>query len=627
MKELTDATRAKADMLLALSPLLGLSVVLIFVMNPSFHGVATEHVKWIAAVAGLTTTVSLMYHSVHRLRDLIPIGVIFSIVVVHFLWPILSSDRSIILVDAGDFNQYIGVGSSLVLHPISEPAHMGLSWNTIQANVDNHQAAHLRLGISMLLSFFAALLSKGPAEIYSYMVSLFVGLQAISVYCLMLAGFRTLPRYLLVTASVLYGLSATVTWPAYAAFIPQTLGLAFAVGVTALWVLLVRDNCLARPLSDNWRTFVAMGVLAFGLWAVYPESFLLVVLIALLYAGLHYRSALWQKNQLLNIGKFLILTFLIWFVASPDCFIWGVRGLYVQLGSIPHGGEQVSSAYNLLATSMLSTQLPLVAGILESVPIGYKLLGVVSCTILVVGFAFLFTTVEMRSLVTAVAAAGLLLIGFVLYKYSYRNYGYYPLWASLYTWNLFKAAQYVSPFVAALSFGGVFSLLQKFSVVSSRVLVAMVVFMGLALMYGQDRQVWSRAYTEKMDGELISYLNGLPREGRLLIHLSNKSYYARYVLYSFLSERPYLSVNDWQPDELYRQEEMAPAGNGIFSEQIFYVLADDSFAGDGFPVVARHENLRLLSVPPASSFRFKVVGIGRPEINLESGPFGIRPVH
>jgi hypothetical protein len=626
MTNVMAARSNRDDMLLALSPLLGITVALAVVMNSSFYGIATESVDWVAGIGCAVAIGYLLFRYAPRFSDCAPVGIIVLVVVVHFLWPILTTGRTIILVDAGDFNQYIGVSSWLVQHPIGEPAHSGSSSNTIQHNVLAHQNSKLRLGISMLLAFFASLGSKELVEVYSPAVALFLGLQAVSLYCFMRAGFPGLPRYLLTISCVLYGVSATATWPAYAAFVPQTLGMAFAVGIASLWVSIVRENRLVQPLSENRFLYGVLGVLVFGAWAVYPEAFPFVAVFCFLYAVIHYRSNLYRQELLSGLGKFLGIVFLVWFLVSPNCFLWGLQGLYVQLGSIPHGGEQVSSPYNLLLTATLSTQLPLVAGILESVPSGYRVAGAVGCALLIFGFGFLFIRDEGRNLAQAVMAASLLLFGFVLYKYSYSKYGYYPLWASLHTWNLFKAAQYVSPFVAAVSLGGVFSLASSLPTVWRRLLVAAVILVALILAQGQDRQVWSRSYTESFSEERISFLKGLPEEGQMLISLPNQEYATRYVVYSILRERSFISVSDWQPDELYRSAEEPASERSIFAERIAYILTDDRGELAGLPVVSQYDRYKLLSVPTSSILKFKVVGNGRPVVELESGPFGIRRV-
>jgi len=223
-----------------------------------------------------------------------------------------------------------------------------------------------------------------------------------------------------------------------------------------------------------------------------------------------------------------------------------------------------------------------------------------------------------------VMAASLLLFGFVQYKYSYSNYGYYPLWVSLHTWNLFKAAQYVSPFVAAVSLAGVFSMASNLPAAWNRLFVIMVTCIAVILAHGQDKQVWSRSYTENFPAELVSFMKGLPKQGRLLISLPGQDYPTRYVAYSLLSERPFISISDWQPDELYGSDEGRAVERDIFVQRIAYVLTDDGFGFPDFPVVSRYDNYRLLSVPPSSILKFRVVGNGRPQLDLESGPFGIR---
>jgi hypothetical protein len=544
------------------------------------------------------------------------VPVVFAIPAIHYLWPLLGTAHQLILVDAGDFNQYLGLGSWLTSHPFSEAPHLGADYNTLQFNLWDHVSNFLRPGGIFLLSLFGSLASREIGEIYSPFLAFGLGLQALGVYLFALAAFEKLPAPACALIAVLFTISPAATWPAYASFLPQTIGMAFLLATTGT-VVTVTQQWPNLSRRDATVLGGALALSTFATWSIYPESAPLGAAVCALFVLLSYRAIVITDIGRLTVYFCSVLALAI--VISPDSFTWAVRGVWVQLGSFAHGGEQVSTVYTLLSATLASIQLPLVDVVLEHVPRVFVVLSVVMTALGVLGlFAVVF--LERQPIGCAVLAASILLFAAVILKYNAEHFRSYALWTRLFSWNLFKAAQYTAPFVTTIALGGlIISSLRFFRRFAYIVACPILICISLAIAIGQDLQAWPRGYKTELSRGTVDFLRQLPNDGRLLVSLEGELHPFRYLIYGVLKERQFLSTEDWQAPEFDSSPSIRAQ---ILSKPVAYVLADDAGMIDGLPVLQRSGRFRVLDARDAT-FTHKINGFNIKPIVLNFTPRGL----
>jgi hypothetical protein len=599
-----------------LSVLAGVAAALLVVANGSFHGFATNATAAWALTFGIVVFGAAITQAPRSIEmGLVPI--VFIIPAIHFLWPLLGTTHQLILVDAGDFNQYLGLGSWLTSHPLNEAPHLGADYNTLQLNLWDHVSNFLRPGGIFLLSLFGSLSSREIGEIYTPFLAFGLGLQALGIYLFALAAFERLPPLACALIAVLFTISPAATWPAYASFLPQTVGMAFLLATTGTVIAVIQQWPQLSP-RDETILGGALALSTFATLSIYPESSPLGAIICALFAFLSYRAIAAK-----GIGRFAtyfcsVLALAI--VMSPDSFLWAARGFWVQLGSFAHGGEQVSTPYTLLSAVLASIQLPLVEALLNQVPPAFRILSFVNValgSLGLLGVIFL----ERQRIAYAVLAASILLFATVMLKYSSENFRSYALWPQLFSWNLFKAAQYTAPFVTIVALGGlILSSSRFFGHYAYIVVCPIMTCISLAIAIGQDLQAWPRGYKTELSRDTIDFLRQLPNDGRLLISLEGELHPYRYLIYGVLKERHFLSTEDWQAPEF---DSSASVRARILSEPISYVLADGAGTIDGLPVLQKSGRFRVLDARSAT-FTHKINGFNiRPAVLLFT-PQGLR---
>ncbi len=596
------------QILAPLGVLTSVAVSLAIIADCSFYGIATTAiVAWIGTIAGIC--VALGFAAACRDPWALALAVIvFAAPAAIFLWPVSGDLSNIVLVDAGDFNQYVGLGSWFTSHAITEPAHLGSDFNTIQINLMYHQMAHLRLGTAFLLSTFSSLTGREAAQVYSIFSGATAGLQATGLYLFSLCAFRRIPAPGSAIIAILYALSPNVTWPTYASFLPQTIGIAFALGCVGIYISAARvGGLMAAALT------VPFGLLFFATLSTYPECIPVVVAICGLFTMFAIASMKTRRRYMLGIGRFLIIGIMVAvFVSSPTA-TWAFKGFIYQITALPHGGPQVTTAAKLIEMLFAATRLPLIADLVMQTHPVVRVLGLIATLCAICGVFFNAWRGE-RHITWAIATATAILFAAVRIKYAQVPNVSPPEAATILTWNLFKSAQYAAPFVFAVGASGLIAIAMSAPRLSWLLTTPLISLLVVAI--AEDDLIMRRAYVGRIDPAFITFLRGLPPDGRLLISLQGHSYYYRYVIYSVLRNRPFISTEDWQPIALYSDPSSA-----FMSTPISYVLSDRAGAIPDLPVLMSFDDLNLLDAKD-KVFTHTVDIAGSP-ILLRSSPDGL----
>jgi hypothetical protein len=607
-----------------LAPLLAIAISIAVVANASFYGISTVDIAFLASFFSFVVVI-LCAHKVDFANST-SVFLIIIIVALYYLLPIFQNNANLFLVDAGDFNQYVGLSSWLTSHPISQPFPADEFYNTLYYNINDHQKYHIRLGASFLLSLFSAVSGMQVVQTFSYLTAIFLGLQALAIYVFLIVAFSKLPKRYAFIIAILYGISPTASWPGYASFIPQTLGLSFLIAIVTIFIMVIRSGEMVLPLIKKPFLLLVLGLLFFAAWSIYPEGVPLAIVFSTVFGLIFYNKSLLERKIIIPILYNIGTIFTTWILISPSSFVWGIQGFIIQLNMIPHGGYQISSPLNIFFVMALASKVPLIELIINHSTSSYVASSYTLGGLCFIGLLFLLKKSEERSISIALLVTVAIVISFVAFKYRYERYGYYYLWSSLYTWNFFKAAQYLAPFVSAIGLTGFFFLQQR--LIKPFRVVLLSAFFGASsiVLYFQYEQVAERNYHYRFSQPLISYLQKLPADKRLLIDLDSQDYYTRYSIYSILSDRPFISSSDWQPDILYNKDHNNSKTNNFFRDPIGYILADDksSFVKQ-FEIVSKFENFYLLKAPKEKII-VVINGNNRPSINIESGSNGLKVV-
>jgi hypothetical protein len=511
------------------APLAGTAATLAVISNFNLNGIPIQTIALPALAVGIIVGLWLCCRC--GWREITAIFIVFALPAIHFLAPVVYSNATLALVDAGDFGQYMAVSNWLLMHPITQPAGIGDDFTLLNPFVRNHQLEHLRMGSLFLLTLLAVVTGREIIEVYTPFCAALVGLQAVSAYALTRAAFPALSRRGHMIVGVLYGVSPIVVWAAVAAFIAQALGLAFLTAWIALFVGILRNDKADAP------SVIVIALLIFGTWSVYPEAAPLGVMICGLYFLLSRQSIpLWWPPAVTIVA----LAFLI----SPQTAIWGMKGLLAQLSGLPHGGEMVVSPLHLFGTIVGATQAPLVPPIILNLPPYAVAVCVAMCAVAVGGLAVSLWRGDRALSITFVAIAAFL-FAFVAFKYRHSAYGHLATWSALFSWNLFKAAQYAATIIYPLAIGG--ALLAASMLPASlarRAAAVLVIAILLGVVAGQDRQVWSRIYTTSLDPMLKPAIERIPPGGRVHVDAPQTNPYERFILYGLLRGRQFTSEQD-----------------------------------------------------------------------------------
>jgi hypothetical protein len=154
------------------------------------------------------------------------------------------------------------------------------------------------------------------------------------------------------------------------------------------------------------------------------------------------------------------------------------------------------------------------------------------------------------------------------------------------------------------------------------ILLIAALWVGVSL--DQDRKIGRTLYSAKVDPELVAFLQNLPQDGRLLVDLSPGNgweRYHRYVIYTFLRDRPFISTHDGQPYPLYVSR-MIPDKASFLREPVAYILTEGEARFRDLTVVARQGNFRLL-LAKGQRIVFTLEPISEPPLKLASTPEGL----
>jgi hypothetical protein len=531
------------------------------------------------------------------------LAAVFLLVYVHFLWPLITHrGTEVALSFAGDYNQYVGMGTWLQDRSILDPVNWDLGFNPLHSNVIDHQGAKLRIGALLLLGFLSTIAGHDVAQVFSGYSALLLALQALAVVLLARRLAPDLPPWVAGLAGALFGLCPTATYATWASFLPQAMGLALIVtGVAALTMLV--DSQVDQPAGwgRGLARCIPSGLLFFAAWSCYPEAVPLGVLVSLLYVIFARARGLLRKPVLRGILQSAVGVLGVWVLASPPNFWWGVQGMIVQLQGTPHGGEQHITPWTVVGTMVGAIEQPLFphVGVLSGE--WFNLVSLAACAALLAGIAFLLVRAGNR-LALAATAAAVILVGFVLHRYSFARFGTLADWDALRTWNVFKAAIYLGPFAMPAGVVGVIALGRRLAPARGAQAAAVAISVALLVLAARQDVVAARRMSYvRIPGELRSFLAAIP-PGRLLLDVHDSAneadYNQRYSMYGVLRYRPFMSVRDGQPAALHmhREPELREFRTRFLSEPFPYVLTDAPHRYAGAPVVGRSGPYSVLDV-------------------------------
>lgn len=548
---------------------IGLGTLLVIASNYSFFGLPIDSSTLYPLLFLMLITLCFRVEILKKTNwnEVFLIATVTILVSGHFLVAnILAQGTHINVLEAGDFNQYISLGAWLQYHGISDAIDsfgFGDEWNVISENVSDFQRNQIRLGSSLLFALFAKLFFIDVSHAYSAYVAFSVSSLALGVYLFTQSLLSKLNIHksshemsIPLFVSILFGLSPVSVWPALAAFTPQTMGLAFAL------VLIAGLHTITRQLSDDEDTLLdrstifLLAITVFSIWSIYPECFpLLIVIISLVLLShiIHNRrlSVFQIKRKSKVLTKYLIWIIVVAVLLSPLNFIYGMQGLAEMMKGAPHGGDQVSTLYNLMSIILGLSTMPLGEQTLRLVPNSLVFLPLI---------LFLFFSVfvvvgkerNIKHIVISIISSTILLFVFVYVNYGVVKHGILKILSEqeiqiIVHWNLFKAAQFLAPFLFTIAFTSTFFILTKLNSKLSISGFILLIGMYAVVVYQNDHRFITHSESFSVDKDMTSFINQLP-EGRLLINLDTLSRYHRYALYSALVNRPFISTNDAQHD-------------------------------------------------------------------------------
>ena len=588
----------------AMAVFVGLAGVLAVVSVINFAGFGTRVALPVLALAAALAAALGRRHLVVADRGelLLSAGIAFA-AYLHYTWPMLAQAGSTgVMMYPTDYSHYVGVAKWLQLHSIEVPAQFGAATSPVELSVGYHQELRLRLGALMLLGLLADAAGSDVPRLFSLYSGFLLGLQALAVSLLAQRIAPGQPKWVPALAGLLYALSPTATWALYAGFVPQAIGLAFLLAAVVMLLHLVDDAAAAqRPWRERFTMALPAGLLLFANWACYPEGFPLGILVVgsyvLLSQGRRLLAADFWRALLPASGGLLAG----WVLASPENFWWGLEGLVIQLGGTPHGGEQAVGPWPLFAMAIGAMEQPLFPQASAWTGSWFQLASAAACVFAGAGLAWLLARRE-RALPLAILLSAAFLFFYVAHAYSFARQGHLPTWRALYTWNLFKAATFASPFLVACAVVGWTSLGQRLARGAGLPAAAAVLALAvLAVVLRQDLVYVQRLSHLRISPELRTLLAGVP-EGRLLVDVHGRGtefdYYQRNAIYGVLPARPFVSTQDWQPPHLdpAKAVDHLRDKRDFLREPFAYVLTDRPERYPSPPVVARAGAYVLLDV-------------------------------
>ena len=598
----------------------GAAAMLAVLSNLSFLGVAGTRpgTPVVLVLAALAIACGWRHLRAPRWRELAVFALVPVVAYLHFLWPLLQRPGAeTVLMFAGDYNQYVAVAAWLQDHPFTVPAALDAGFNTLQVNVLDHQRSSLRIGAQLLLGFFATLGGVDVPAVYSVYCGFILGLQALAVALLARHLAPALPLWAAALAGLLYGVTPTAAWAAYAAFVPQTLGLAFLVaGVVAAAQLVAPEGERPRLL----RRALAAGLVWFAAWSTYPEAVPLGALVVLAFVVVAHGARLAQAGVLRMLAIAAAGVLAAWVLASPLNFRHGVQGLLVQVQATAHGGAQNVSPWTLFATAIGAMQQPLIGDIGRFQGRWFEVASLAACALGLAGIVTL-SAGRRRALPLAIAFAGALLVWYIQHRYAYERNAGYAGWDAMLTWNLYKAAAFLAPFLTAMAIAGVLVLGQRLGRAKG---------LGLAAALVATALVPAAVHQARWSHPEMSFL-GVPPEarrmfatippGRLLLDVHNgepaQERYRRYGVYSVLAPRAFLSTRDGQPTQLYAlfDDDTRALRAALLSEPFSFVLSDRPLDHARFPQLARAGGYTLLDAR-GQDFQVTLQDYGAPPVTL-----------
>jgi hypothetical protein len=583
----------------AIAPLAGAAALLVVVANANHLGIAIDRVAWAAVIIGCLASALCLHRG--GWRELALICGVLLLPAFYYLAPAILRGTRLFVVDAGDLPSYLSAASWLTHRPIIEAPDLGKNYSPGELFVVIHQLGYLRLGALFGLALAAVISERTVLEVFTFYSAGVLSLLSVAVYVFAQAAFPALDRRFCAAIAVLYSVSPIATWMAYAGFLPQVLGFAFllsGVAVFMTWIRLVLDTpgkALDHRTTAEYALLLAL--MLFGAWCSYPEAVPVGLAFCFIYSGiLAARSRALTRPVLTQFIFVTSIAIALAIALSPSTFLWGVKGMIVQLSGIPHGGEQLTGLRHLFGTMVLASQAPLVPGIIASMPLGFSLLGYTMCALGAVGLAGALR--ETPTVTLTVFVIGVLLFASVAFKYRFSAYGWYAAWPALFTWNIYKATQYLAAFVGVLALGGLILGTLRLRPAALRVAaLLLVVLVPLGVTVGQATQVWQRASTD-VGRDLAVLVQRVP-SGRVLIDIdpARHAFWQGLALYSLVVGRPVITTRDLVPPAMTPRSEAYRAS--FLSVPLSYVITDIENRFSDLPVLDTYGRFRLLDARAA----------------------------
>lgn len=533
--------------------LIGTASILLVVANLSFAGVSLG-MGAVAVVCGLAAILiysqrTSVFRSIDRIEVLILSGIVL-VCSLSFLVPEMVHRSHLALLEAGDFWSYATTGSWLQHNSIENHVDAQTAFNPVLSRVMDFQLSFLRPGALFLYSFYSSAAGMMAPVAYSSYVAWLVALNAVAMYFFVAA--LSGPNNVLASTitALLYGLSPTLTWSAYAAFVPQALGFAFMTATIALVIQRAQDIAFGDRSRLIVQTLIVPLAILFGAnWSAYPE----VTPVVLCILGLYLLATFYRHlSDVAFLSRLLILagtTIVACFVLSPMGFLWGMKGMIVQLAGAPHGGEQIITVYNIFRTMAGASLEPLIPESLDRATFLTQAGAPAILFCATIGIIH-FTRSGRAGFVFAVSATAVLLFGYVAHHYGLKRYSDLPDGKALLTWNEFKAAQYIMVPFFAVGIGGLIHFAARANrffrpAAASLCAVAVIVLSMAPIIVRQDQRVLREAYPIRFTSALLSLAN-LGKD-RVLFDLGDDSQtnrYLKWAIYSLLPDAYTVSTTD-----------------------------------------------------------------------------------
>ena len=474
-------------------PICGAITHMILVTNLSYGSIPVKQGWWMALI------ISILPLVVMRSKSFVAWGTIkrmwfpslLIILAVAFqTWPLIKIGvMTTIPAENSDWLTY--VSHTDILSDYSQTwKPSGKEYAEHFVHVDQYVSGHFRFGASHLMASSTVLSGHRGILIFNAFCGCLVGLGACAMAAL--ANSLRLRRYIPPIVGLVSAVHPSLHWTAFAAFMPQLVGIAITLCVLSSAPLLYAKG-------KSIRRAALFGFLVCGLMLGYNE----IAPIAIASVGLSVMFAVrLSLTRWKNVGLTVVYGAIAALLFSPIGIINGIQGMLTQitLSKSTGGSEQPIREIVVFLGSALG-YLPISSSIAQVKLTWYPLVAPALCvTLIIVLIGFVSAFRGRRSVLAMWVIVSLGLLGYILT--TYEN-------VILRTWAVFKLAQYNLPIIICL--------IALASSVFSRRLLKIVPVISIALCIGmavQGGKYLSRFPLTPVDQNLPRYVQA-PTTGDL----------------------------------------------------------------------------------------------------------------